>query len=37
MVHCICPLLTLLGHEVRFFAAMHVTDTPNLLYLIRNP
>jgi hypothetical protein len=28
---------TLLGREVRVFVAMHITDTPNLLCLVRDP
>ena len=31
------PFVTLLGHEVRVFVAMHATNTPNLLYSVRDP
>ena len=30
-------ILTLLGHEVRVFVGMHATNTPNLLYSVRDP
>ena len=29
--------MTRFGHEARVFVAMHATDTPNLLYLVRDP